>query len=161
MKKTKGINVDLWAGILCTLIGGACLFASRTYPKLNREDLIVGADLFPTIASVGMFVCALVILIKALVKPKYRPPLSREERRDYLRVLLTAVLCIAYVLLMPKIGFVIAGILVMAAVMLVYGNRNVWQIVLVSILCTGLLFAIFKFALGVQLPMGWLNFLGI
>lgn len=74
MKKSKGTNADLIAGILCTVIGAATLYASRTYPKLSRDDLIVGADLFPTIASAGMLLCAVVILIKAIVAPKYRPP---------------------------------------------------------------------------------------
>lgn len=161
MKKAKGINVDLIAGILCTLIGAATLYASRTYPKLSREDLIVGADLFPTIASAGMLICAVVILIKAIVKPKYRPPLTKEEKRDYMRVLVVAVLCIIYVYLMSAVGFLVGGIIVMALVMLVYGNKNALQIVLVSVLVPLALFCIFKFALGVQLPMGVLDFLGI
>lgn len=161
MKKSKGTNADLIAGILCTVIGAATLYASRTYPKLSRDDLIVGADLFPTIASAGMLLCAVVILIKAIVAPKYRPPLSKEEKRDYLRVLVVAVLCIAYVYLMNTVGFLVGGVIVMALVMLVYGNRSAIQIVLVSIFVPLILFCVFKFALGVQLPMGVLSFLGI
>lgn len=161
MNKSKGINMDLIAGIMCTLVGSLALYASRTYPKLSRDDLIVGADLFPTIAAVGMLVCGVIVLVKAIVSPKYRPAFSAEEKKDYLRVLIVAALCLAYVFLMPKIGFLIAGVPVMLGVMLAYGNRNKLQLILVSILTPLVLFIIFKFVLGVQLPMGWLKFLGI
>lgn len=161
MKKAKGINLDLIAGILCTIIGALTFYASRTYPNLRRDDLIVGADLFPTIAAAGMLICAVVILIKAIVALKYRPAYSKEEIRDFLRVAVVAVFCIAYVALMSVIGFLVGGIIVMALVMIAYGNKSWIQITLISVLVPLVLFVTFKFALGVQLPMGILSFLGI
>lgn len=157
-RKSNGINMDLIAGILLTAIAALLLIASFTYPKLNRDDLIVGADLFPKVVAAGMLVCALVILIKAIVKPVYRPPFTKEEKKEYLRTAIVIALCVLYTLVMPKLGFILTSILTLAAVQWVFGNRNILALILVSILFPVILFAAFKYGLGVQLPAGILSF---
>lgn len=159
MKSSKrGLNINLFAGIFCLTMSALFLYASWTYPKLDRVGLIVGARLFPKIVSVGMLVSSIAVILQALLKPQPREAYTGEEKREYLRALAVIALCIAYVLVMPFLGFLITSVIFTAAAQVIFGNRNIPSLVLVSILFPVALYAAFRYGLSVLLPVGLFGF---
>ncbi len=160
-KKEKRINMDLIAGILLAIIGAVGYYMATTYPKLSRKDLIVGANLFPKIAAVGMIVCGIIVVLKALIVPKYRPAFTKEELKDYGRVGICIAMCILFAIVMKKLGFIVSGILLVFGMQFVLGNRKWLSLILVSILVPIALFVVFKYGLQVNMPVGVLDFLNL
>ncbi len=154
----KSLNINLFAGIFCLAKSALFLYASWTYPKLDRADLIVSARMFPKIVSVGMLVSSVAIILQALLKPQPRGAYTGEEKREYLRVLIVIALCVAYVLVMPFLGFLIASVIFTAAAQIIFGNRNIPVLILVSILFPAALYAAFRYGLSVLLPAGLFGF---
>jgi len=59
-----------------------------------------------------------------------------------------------WIVLIPYIGFNIATILLISAIMLIIGNRNWWQIMILSLILSLPLNYLLKVVLRVYLPQG-------
>ena len=78
--------------------------------------------------------------------------------KGFLRVVGAMAALAVYLMLMPTIGFVVDSVLLCVVTMLLLGNRNVKQILLVSVLLSFGVYCLFKLGLSLRLPAGFFFF---
>lgn len=157
--KSGGINKGLLTAIPCVLLSAAYLVCARTYPNLNPDYLDISASFFPTLVAVIMIICSLSMLVKAIIKPEIRKPLSASEKKGLLRGVLTILVCFLYVIAFKPVGYIISSMLAVFALMVIFGNRR-WGLITVITICFPiLLYVAFRFGLRIKLPVGILTFL--
>ncbi|MCI7742410.1 MAG: tripartite tricarboxylate transporter TctB family protein [Clostridiales bacterium] len=157
-KKGMRINKGILTAIPCLIFSVLCLVASRTYPNLTASYMLVSASFFPTIVSVLAIIMSLIMLIEAIVKPDVRDPLTAQEKKGYLRGLLTILDCLAYLLLFKPLGYILSSILAYFALMVIFGNRRWVLMVIMSIVLPVALYLAFYYLLQTNLPMGVLQY---
>ena len=81
--------------------------------------------------------------------------ISQEEKQVLLKSLLVVVSMAVYVILMPHIGFIITTAAVLLLIMQV---REFLPLILLPLIVTGILYAVFKTGLHIPLPAGFLGF---
>lgn len=153
------INKGLLTAIPCLIFSVLCLVASRTYPKLSASYMLVSASFFPTIVSCIAIAMSLIMLVKAIVKPEMREPLTPQEKKGLFRGALTIVDCIAYILLFKPLGYILTSVLCYFALMLIFGNRKWLQMIIMAIVLPVVLFFAFTRLLGTTLPLGLLQYI--
>lgn len=156
-KKGLRINKGLLTAIPCLLFSVLCLVASRTYPKLSASYMLVSASFFPTIVSIIAIAMSLIMLIKAIVKPEIREPLTDLEKKGLLRGLFTIADCFVYILLFKRLGYILTSMICYFALMLIFGNRKWVQMIIMAIVLPLILFFAFTKLLGTNLPLGVLQ----
>ena len=152
------INKGLICAIACLLFSVLYLVAARTYPNLSTDYMLVSAAFFPTVVAIVMIVCSVVMLIKAIVKPEVRAPLSKKEKTAYTRGLLAILDCIVYALLFEPLGYIVSSTLALFVLMIIFGNRKWWLMALVSIVLSVLLYLLFYYVMQTNLPAGVLGY---
>ncbi len=105
-----------------------------------------------------MIVCSVVMLIKAIVKPEVRAPLSKKEKTAYTRGLLAILDCIVYALLFEPLGYIVSSTLALFVLMIIFGNRKWWLMALVSVALSVLLYLLFYYVMQTNLPAGVLGY---
>lgn len=158
-KKGIRINKGLITAIGCLVVSLLFLYCSRTYPNLDADFMIVSAALIPTIVSTIAVVMSVILLIKAIIKPEYTEPLTDQQKRGLLRGLFAILDCFVYVLLFKPLGYILSSMLAVFAMMLIFGNRKWWLMVLISVVLPILLYFAFHGLLQTNLPTGILTFL--
>ena len=126
-------------------IDAAVFFSIPSQVKIYEEGLV----------NILIFICGIADLIKT-----FRERDKGEEEKNYfnkkgtLRVLAAVAALVVWLLLMPEIGFVISTVLLSAFIMLLAGNRSAVQILVLSLILTLSVYALFKLALNLRLPQG-------
>lgn len=158
-KKEFRLNKGLLTAIPCLLVSLAALYCSRTYPGLYADYMLVSAAFFPTVVSIVAVICSILMLIKAIVKPEYAEPLTAEQKKGYLRGVLTILDCLIYVLIFKPVGYIISTIAALFALMVIFGNRKWVPMAIISVVLPILLYLAFHYLLQTNLPVGILTFL--
>ncbi len=158
-KQGVRINKGLLTAIPCLIFSVLCMVASRTYPKLTASYMLVSASFFPTIVSGIAIAMSLIMLVKAILKPEFRDPLTAQEKKGLFRGLLTIADCFVYILLFKPLGYILTSTLCYFALMLIFGNRKWLQMVIMAIVLPLLLFFAFTRLLGTNLPLGVLQYI--
>lgn len=158
-KKGMRINKGLITAIGCLVVSLVFLYCSRTYPNLDADFMVVSAAMIPTIFSVIAVVMSVLLLVKAIVKPEFTEPLTELQKRGLIRGLLAIADCLVYVLLFKPLGYILSSMLAVFAMMLIFGNRKWWLMVLISVVLPILLYFAFHGLLQTNLPVGILTFL--
>lgn len=153
------INKGLICAIACLLFSILYLVAARTYPNLSADYMLVSASFFPTVVAVVMIICSVIMLVKAIVKPEIREPLTKKEKTGYLRAILTIIDCIIYSLLFEPLGYIISSALALFALMIIFGNRKWWLMAVVSVVLPILIYLLFYYVMQTNLPAGPLGFM--
>ena len=73
------------------------------------------------------------------------------------RIVLIFVLIMLYALLLKKVGFIIVNTLFVLGVLLIMGERKVWKLIVIPIVVTAAMYAIFVLGLKILLPKGILK----
>ncbi|MBQ4253490.1 MAG: tripartite tricarboxylate transporter TctB family protein [Erysipelotrichaceae bacterium] len=148
-------RTDRYLGLAFIALGGACFWSATTWPMYFASDP-AGPGAIPKILSVGIMVLGLILTVGGFFQKKKaeKPIITASE----LRVVggLTAA-SIIYIILLQFIGYLIATPLLIAAILLICGMRNVKQIVLISLIGTLVLFLLFYSLLRVNLPLGFMR----
>lgn len=162
---TTAKRLDLVISILFALVGGYALIGSVELKAM--PGMAVGPGLFPAITGGGMLLFGLIMLAQTLLaRPGEQLDVSVFEEasadpaddepetlidRLYNPLLLLAIL--ALILLMPYLGFLIASVLFVAAMVLLGGGRPL-QAIIFSVVMTGITYALFVYGLRVPVPAG-------
>lgn len=128
----------------------------------------VQASTFPQIMIIGMAIFTVVLLAQSIVKLTAgmkpddpdnapAPTLNPFKDKGVGAALLVIALCVAYVLLFEKLGYVLVSALVSMIIMWLIGKRNPVTVVLVSVLVPLVMWLIFYKLLTVNIPMGVLQ----
>lgn len=130
---------DRVAGVILLLICTGLFYEGWRYPADSR--------LFPLSLLTFLMIGAIVMIVRPAEA-------SKGERGDPKRILLTTLLCIAYVALVEIVGFFVASALFMAVFMAMVGMRKP-LIYIVAIVGVNVgLYLLFVWQLKVPIPIG-------
>ncbi len=146
---------------LILLVGMIILFLC--IPSQIAENMVAKATVsprfFPTFSVVGVIVCCALLLVfdakENVFAKKPAAEFSAEEAKEevsYLRVVLVALLLLAWYLLMPRIGFIISTVIVMCVMSYLLGCRNKIVLVAFPVVFTLVVYFAFVNILHVNLP---------
>ena len=146
---------DLIYSLLMLAIGIFAFVYSGQYSNvLGLGSGSTGGDLFPRIASGGLIITSLIVLINAL---RGKSDNEDKEPVKWIDFLMTLGLFAAYYLLFRPLGFILTSALATAALMYKLGCRKWWVIALYSIIMPIIIFCVFYYGMYVSLPLGILK----
>lgn len=166
--------------IAVLLVGFAGFFAYET-SKISEEAFrrASGIVYYPLLLSVSLALTALLLMVKSLLRPREagedelgsQPGSGQEVEAEkeseagadheaaahtsagsVLPVLLGVAILVAYVLSLAFLGFIVSTPVMLAALLLAYGVRSWKMIASLSIGATAVVYLVFYYVLGIQLP---------
>jgi putative tricarboxylic transport membrane protein len=150
------------ANVIAAIMGmgfGATMFAITLGFK-KFKNVPVGPEFFPRWLAVGLFICSLTLLVQAfMIKPadnKPAPTLSLFDR-GMQRLLVGAVLVVVYAACWNLLGFILATPVALFALMFLLGLRRYRVMVVFSLGAVVVIFCAFRYLLGIDMPMGFLD----
>jgi putative tricarboxylic transport membrane protein len=151
---------DAVFGALFLLLSLLVLWTVQSYPKIPGQN--VGPAAFPAIAASVLALCGLLLVVQGLRARARAPWLQRGEwtgRAPQLMAFAITVLgLLLYVLASERLGFIVTGIVMLAALM--RALKVSWSSALaVAIVATVLIHVAFYKGLRVPLPWGVLSVL--
>lgn len=84
--------------------------------------------------------------------------ISQEEKQVLFKSFLVVVSMAVYVIVMPHLGFIITTAVLLAVLLLVMQVKKPLPYILLPLIVTGILYAVFKIGLHIPLPAGFLGF---
>lgn len=144
-----------WAEVVIgvLLLGAIGFYLSEALAlpsSLNPSD--VGAGRFPTIAGGVAFAATVVMLIGAFLRRKRTQPDDRVYVGRPLWVLICAGLLVGQAELFEVLGAVPVILISSVLIMLTCGERRPLHLILTPIAMTVVIYSLFTYALGIQLP---------
>ena len=146
-----------FANIVCAMLGIA--FASYAiYLTTKFKQFVnvpVGPEVFPRIMAAGLIICSVALLIQSLIKKTKEgaPTLSLRDR-GIQRMLIAALMVVAFYLLWETAGFLILAPLLLFLLMLISDYRNYAVMAAVSLLVAVVVWLLFWKVLIIELPLG-------
>ena len=155
------LNDAVW-GALLLLFSVALLIHVQSFPKIPGQQ--VGPALFPGFLAVALGVCAVLLVVKGLTARREKGERGEwiameawTRRRHYvLAFALTIGVNIFYIFVVDGLGFVVTGVIYLAALFWVFDVRKGWILPLAVIVTLGIHYAFYKL-LKVPLPWGVLQ----
>lgn len=152
--KRNGMTLTLLVGMIILYL---CI------PSQIAENLVARATIsprfFPTFSVLGVIVCCALLLVfdakEHIFSHKTAEAAATQEKKEevsYVRVVLVALLLLAWYILMPRIGFIISTIVIMCIMSYLLGCRNKIVLVAFPVLFTLTLYFAFVVLLHVSLP---------
>lgn len=120
------------------------------------QVLLVGPAFFPRLLAGSMAILALNLLFQALKGKSTKAP-TFNAQGGVQRLLLTLLVLVIYIVLLPKLGFIVAGVLFLLVLMFLFGLRKYLIILFSSIAVTVAVYFTFHNLLNIALPVGLLG----
>lgn len=141
----KKATSDVILALILLLIGGYAFFESANFPSI--------ASHFPQ--RVAFLLAILSCVLLAMGVRSMKSDSTRCGRTgSYRNVALLSGAIAAYVFILDKVGYLLSTIVLMLAVMYALGYRNGKKAFLVALCSVLATFVVFRFLLGVPLPLG-------
>lgn len=147
---------DRYLGLGCVILG------ILAYISASRWKVMIGADPagpggIPKILAVGIAGIGVILLVGSFLMKDKSKDKAFFTRGELMVTLSLTGISVAYLLLMPLIGYLIATPLLIASILLVLGRRSVKSVLPISLIATIFLFFLFYSALRVNLPLGFMR----
>jgi len=148
------------SSIITLLIGILVFINIPNQIDIGSETSInsVNSRTLPYLIASAIIVLSLLIIISDIIISRKKEAAfyvnKQIEDSNYIRVFLSFICIMLWIVLIPYIGFNIATILLISAIMLIIGNRNWWQIIILSLILSLPLNYLLKVVLRVYLPQG-------
>lgn len=144
---------DVLLGLVVAVFAATYIAAARSIEDSLLADA-VGAGGVPQAAGIVLLIAALALIVKSLLAhASSEPGATTQARQLLLGAALVAVL-VAYVLVLPLLGYVVAVSLLVGAVALLAGARDRLALALCTALSGLALWAMFEWALKIRMPIG-------
>ncbi len=167
MKKTQ---TKAFANFICSIL----LLAFEIWAYIQTlgfrkiKGAYVQAATFPQVMIGGMILFTVILFIQSvikLVKPvnandpdmQAAPNMNPITNKGVLAGLIVIIICILYVALFDKLGYVLVSTITSIIIMWMIGKRNPVTVILVSVLVPLLMWVVFYKFLAVNIPMGILS----
>ena len=155
-KKYGDIFVSIFFGIFSIVM----IVLSMMLPKSKVMD--IGPEFMPIVIGILMLVLSGILLIQSIRSFKTVSEEYKEYKDDseYKRVILSLLLCIAYVFLLAPLGFIISTLLYLGFQIYVLApddkrtKRDVVTYVIIDVLFTVVVFFLFRYGFTIVLPAG-------
>jgi putative tricarboxylic transport membrane protein len=127
------------------------------FPELT---IALSPTVYPRFVTVGLFIFSLLLLVQGLRKRRRasgeRAKIERAkttiDRAFGLRFAVMAAVALLYSRIVALTGYLVATPAFIAGVMLIFGERKWYRIVLVSVATTAVLYGVFRMVFRVPLP---------
>ena len=152
--KRNGMTLILLVGMIILYL---CI------PSQIAENMVAKATIsprfFPTFSVLGVIVCCALLLVfdakEHIFSHKTAEAAATQEKKEevsYVRVVLVALLLLAWYILMTRIGFIISTIVIMCIMSYLLGCRNKIVLVAFPVIFTLAVYFTFVELLHVSLP---------
>lgn len=155
------LNDSVW-GALAVLLGAAILIHIRNFPTIPGQEY--GPALFPGVIAVGLLVCGVGLIVKGIAARRQHGADAAwiawdgwtRSHRHLLAFGVVIGVNALYILAADRLGFILTGVLYLAALFAVFGVRTRW-IAPLAIIATLVVHSAFYKLLHVPLPWGVLE----
>jgi putative tricarboxylic transport membrane protein len=145
---TQPIPSDRVLGAVFLFVGISYVGAAVLISEPEGQYAVIGPRLFPLVVGVGLVVCSLWIAIQ----PKDGPALPAI---DWLGMLATAFAFLIYVVVLGRVGFLVATTIFITVESRLLGSRAWRRDVIVGLGITLSVYLLFSVVLGIRLPSGF------
>ncbi|WP_246603009.1 tripartite tricarboxylate transporter TctB family protein [Sporosarcina aquimarina] len=136
------------SGIISICLGGLFYYLTLDFPKLNTAD--TGAAFLPRIYCGLLILFGIILLIQGI-----RDHSKNEESSQTVRyALISMVIVLAYILVIPYIGFYVSTALTIFSLLFFSKVRKAVTLVSVPLGAVLFVFLVFEKLLKVSIPMG-------
>jgi hypothetical protein len=153
------INADVVIALLLLILCTLFFYDTFHYERLNLS--IIGAGLWPRVVLVALSVLSFVYLLQSLRAGSPMQVDTAQDNSGWLtrnrNVIGCFILYALFLLSLPYLGMLLAGIAFVFATLTLIGRRDLRSHLLhaaIAVVCIGLVWAVFRYALGVILPEG-------
>ncbi len=167
MSLTNGRKVSL--GNLLVGLGVLALGAYFAYGAFSIEVAMsyarVGPRVFPFLVAAGLLVCGVLLCVQALrggrADSEGGEDVDLSAAPDFGAVGLLVVVLGVYVLVLERLGFVLASAILFWGVAFAFGSRSYLRDIVIGVVLSFITYLVFSKLLGLTLPAGVLEPLGI
>jgi putative tricarboxylic transport membrane protein len=156
----RRVGSDVVAGGFMFVFAVAYLMAAFAIPEPSFENAVVGPKAVPLAIGVALAATSLGLAIRGLVWGRSERDVASGEAvppQDLRKLGVVALLLLAYILIFIPIGYAISTFLFMLSVTM-YLDREHWVRNLVyAVVFSAVVYSIFVYVFGVQLPAGVLG----
>ena len=147
-------NQKFREGLVILLLGIALGVYSlyKFYTAAVKTSWIMSPYLFPLLLSAFTVLVSLSLLLEAVHELRAAAKEDGKGKMNLKNVAVVMLLCIAYAVLLPHLGFIFASMLFLAALIWFLGERKIWLLAAISVVMPLLLYVIFGVLLSVRLP---------
>ena len=142
----KRINANTFVGIGFAAFGAFLFYQAG---QLRNQDEF-GPSTFPKLIAIVMIACGLLLAVQSVLFKNV--PKFEWNRNSFFRVLILAALLVVYLILMPRVGFIICTIVLIAAALWLFEMRDIKLLAILSVVCPVVLYFLFAKLLNVPLP---------
>lgn len=147
-------NAGLWFGILYLLF--SVLWFVLSFRLQYYSEFGPGPGMYPRWISGLSIIVAGIYIWKSCTKQIFLMGSSFPAGKELFNVFKIFVACIVFIFLLNIAGFIITGSLFLFVAL--FKHYKLWQVVIISILVTVILFYLFKVCFSVPLPVTALGF---
>jgi len=140
-------TAGLTAAVMFLAIGAGQLYMALDLPRGTLAE--PGPGVFPLLVGALMSAASLACLLPAIIE---RGPIEFDLRTSMARPAALVAALAAFLLLLPRVGFILPSLLLQVVTLQVFGMRGVWRRVAVAAVTTAAAVLIFETLLGVQFP---------
>ncbi len=133
-------------------IGIVFIILTSQLPEPKFVTSTVGAKLFPYIASIGLTLCGLGLVIRN--KRAQEPFLTKN---GWIRIAKMSVVVIAYPFLLRYCGFIVSSLVLLFGLIWLFDlekKESILKKIIFTVVTTAVVFVVFKYALQIKLPSG-------
>lgn len=150
------ITPKVYVPIALTILSVIWLIFARQLPSSSSVTTFAGPSTFPTLVLVIMLVCSLVVSIQEVRAAAQQAPDEDAPDRllpiDIKRIAGFVIAIFAYVFVLDLVTFIPATIVLLVLLLLLFGQRKPLVLIAVPVGFTLAIYAIFEFALKIDLP---------
>ena len=143
---------NLFASIFLLFLCGGYAYLTATLPTRAIENS-TQPSFFPWMIVIFLTGLTILLLIQVAVSGK-QPKIERTHQLPVKRLIYGLLLSLAYLLALPKLGFVAANIPLFGGLMYLYGERSPLWIGLGSVIISVSVFLVFRQIFQIILPIG-------
>lgn len=139
---------DVWLGLLFIVLGSVYFYLSYTQAR-GPSDWSLSPGFFPRMSAAFIIGLSLLLAVVSI----FRTTEGRKPRDDavqlkpYKYVIATILIIVIYILIMERLGYIPSTVIVLFAMMLLYGGRR-W--ILLAVLAVAFPLFIYYFSLKVM-----------
>ncbi|MDY4033205.1 MAG: tripartite tricarboxylate transporter TctB family protein [Pyramidobacter sp.] len=146
---------DRYLGLLSIICGIIGYLAASKWKILMAADPL-GPSGVPKILSLGFVILGIILMGGTLfLSTNTKKERENSSRQNFSLIFLLVIICFAYLVLLPYIGYLLATPLLILGVLIAIGGIPLKTVLSVSILGTIVLFIVFYSLLKVNLPLGF------
>ncbi|MGF6907388.1 tripartite tricarboxylate transporter TctB family protein [Fusobacterium sp. PH5-44] len=149
-------KANIISGLIFMCISIYVIVVTFTFKKF--KNVPVGPEFFPRYLGIGLLICSVIIIFQGIVdESKAKAPTISPFDKGIQRVIISLAIMVFYVILWPILGFLIVTPLLLFFLMCLLKIKNYAVMIAISVIASVMIFSIFKYLLGIEMPLGILQ----